>query len=96
MWLQRFNPQDLEIMQEKASALGRAGERLETALKCCRQAQQDNKPSNQLEYLCAAAATRLWELAVQRELLGFVHRNEEWIKECYQIPVQVWQQFRRM
>ncbi|WP_155005886.1 hypothetical protein [Pelobacter seleniigenes] len=83
-------------MQEKASALGRAGEKLETALNRFRQARQENMPAAQLNDLCVDAATRLWVLAVQRESLGFVQDNEKWLKECYQVPAEIWRQFRRL
>lgn len=90
-----YSPRELEIMKERASALGRAGDQLEHALTryelACR--GTDHEQQNNL---CRVAAGKLWALVVQRELLGFVHDNERWLQESFAIPEQVWSCYGRL
>jgi len=91
-----YAPQELEIMKERASALGRAGEQLQTTLCDYRQAQDMHRNNEELKILRHNAAQKLWNLMIQRELLGFVHDNEKWLCESYTVPHEIWDEFNRL
>jgi hypothetical protein len=80
---------ELELMKERASALGHAGDQLSATLKRYRQADEDV----QRKELCADAAYRLWALIVQREALGLALGNLEWIRTSFDIPREIWQTY---
>lgn len=77
-----------EIAEERASALGRLGQRLETALTalaaCPRTANFDRKTRN---HLVEQAGYALWLLAVQREACGL--NNLTHVIQVYSVPNEV-------
>jgi len=73
-----------EIMAEKASALGRAGERAEQALAALRAASDEG---TERQALLRAAADCVYAYLIQRELCG-LRRHHEVIRE-YAIPKEV-------
>jgi hypothetical protein len=77
-----------EIAEEKASALGRLGRRLEAALTalaaCPRTANSDRKIRNSL---VDEAGYALWLLAVQREACGL--NNLTHLLQVYRVPNEV-------
>lgn len=84
---------DAEILAEQASALGRAGRRLEAALAELsafdagtlprrRRGPQPDRPS-----LLAEARQALWYLVVQREACGV--RNYSELLSVYAVPAEV-------
>lgn len=79
---------DYEIAEEKASALGRLGRRLEAALTalaaCPRTANSDRKVR---EHLVEQAGYALWLLAVQREACGL--NNLAHLMQVYRVPAEV-------
>ena len=83
-----FATLDYEIAQEKASALGRLGRRLEAALTalaaCPRTANADRKIRNDL---VAQAGYALWLLVVQREACGL--RKIDHVIQVYGVPNEV-------
>ena len=83
-----FATLDYEIAQEKASALGRLGRRLEAALTalaaCPRTANADRKIRNDL---VAQAGYALWLLVVQREACGL--NNLAHLIQVYAVPNEV-------
>src|SRR5690348_3130035 len=78
-----------EIAQEKASALGRLGRRLEAALAalaaCPRTGNLDRKIR---DHLVDQAAYALWLLAVQREACGL--NNLAHLMQVYRVPNEVY------
>jgi hypothetical protein len=77
-----------EIAEEKASALGRLGRRLDAALTalaaCPRTANSDRKIR---ESLVEEAGYALWLLAVQREAVGL--NNLGHLLQVYRVPNEV-------
>jgi hypothetical protein len=78
------NPIEIEILAEKASALGRAGERVEKALELLRSADRE---SPERHALLKDAAEAVYGYFIQRELCG-LRRHHEVIRE-YGIPNEV-------
>ena len=80
---------EYEIAQEKASALGRLGRRLEAALTalaaCPRTANSDRKVRDRL---AEQAGYALWLLAVQREACGL--NNLAHVMQVYAVPYEVY------
>jgi hypothetical protein len=80
---------EYEIAQEKASALGRLGRRLEVALAalaaCPRTADSDQKIR---DHLVEQAGYALWLLAVQREACGL--NNLAHVMQVYRVPNEVY------
>ena len=79
---------EYEIAQERASALGRLGRRLEAALTalaaCPRMANSDQKIRDSL---VEQAGYALWLLAVQREACGL--NNLAHVVQVYRVPNEV-------
>jgi hypothetical protein len=69
-----------ELQQERATSLGRAGEKLEAAMKQWR--ESGAAPAR------AEAQKRLWYLVVQREALGLRRHRE--VYELYGVPRSWW------
>jgi hypothetical protein len=79
---------EYELLKEQAGALGLAGRKLEAALQryntfIPKGGSADNA---QVEALLDDIAAKVWELVVQRELIGFRHDTVEWITALFDIP----------
>lgn len=87
---------ELEVVKEQASALGRAGRKLRLSLECYQKNQGPDSTldaSNILEASNTSEITNIleitnnvWELMLQRELLGFTESNLQWVLSNYVIP----------
>ncbi len=88
----QYTAQELEIMKERASALGRAGDQLAAALKAYAHAETVQEK----DACCGDAAYRLWTLMVQREAMGLALNNLGWIRDAYAIPDEVWRCYLRI
>jgi len=96
-WLPVQNPAaalDYEIAQEKASALGRSGRRLEAALSALAtfDAQATEEPASlarreHRDALVAEASEALWCFIVQREACGLRESNR--VMRDYGVPAEV-------
>jgi hypothetical protein len=79
---------EYEIAEERASALGRLGQRLETALialaACPQATNSDRKIRN---HLVEQSGYALWLLAVQREACGLNKLSH--VIEVYEVPDEV-------
>ena len=71
---------EYEVLQEKASTLGRVTQTFEKALAAHKAAPQDSG-------LLDAAGEALWYFVIQRELCGL--RNTETVLRDYQVPPAV-------
>lgn len=81
---------DYEIAQETASALGRLGRALETALKALADFDAAEPPPAdraRRASLVATAARALWEFIVQREACGL--RDTAVVVRMYRVPREV-------
>lgn len=79
-----LNPLDHEIAAEKAASLGRAGERVDRAL---RELEAALPSSPERAALVRAAAQAVYAYFIQRELCG-LRRHQDVIRE-YRIPNEV-------
>ncbi|MGQ0843352.1 MAG: DUF6665 family protein [Sporichthyaceae bacterium] len=82
-----------EVAQERASALGLAGRRLEEAVARYRALVEDDAAGDQ-QLAEAFAQTRdaAWALMVQRECAGFRSRDLGWLRDLWQVPDEVLRQ----
>lgn len=78
-----------ELAKERADELGRAGRRLDEALRAYRNAIDAHEVAvspEQVESLLDAIATRVYALLVQRESTGLVVDNLAHVRAAYEIP----------
>jgi len=84
---------EYEIAQERASALGRMGRRLEKALSDLRAFEAEHGPAHtaatkaRRRALIEAAGEALWMFVVQREACGL--RDSRTVMRDYQVPPEV-------
>ncbi|MEA2822907.1 MAG: hypothetical protein QOJ86_4911 [Bradyrhizobium sp.] len=76
-----------EIAEEKASALGRFGRRLEAALTALAACPRTNSNRKVRDHLVQQAGYALWLLAVQREACGL--NNFTHLLQVYRVPNEV-------
>ncbi|HEY7665412.1 MAG TPA: DUF6665 family protein [Xanthobacteraceae bacterium] len=88
------SPTDLladELAQEKASALGRLGRALESALAALAQFDAGDGAANSSAEgraaLVAQASVALWQFVVQREACGL--RDMRYVLRDYRVPAEV-------
>ena len=77
---------ELEIIKEQASALGRAGRKLRLSLEDFEKTRNQQLSCAEEQILINAISDNVWQLVLQREFLGFVEGNLEWIQQHYVIP----------
>lgn len=82
----RHSAIELEIVREKASALGRAGKKLRISLENHEKLSKQKKCINQEQQSIKEISNNVWELMLQREFLGFIENNLKWVTEHYLIP----------
>lgn len=78
---------ELDLVEERANALGRVADRLHEAIEDHRLlydvgAATDEQLESALDEVAAAA----WNLLVQRDCAGFRGDNRRWIRENYDLP----------
>ena len=79
---------DYEIAQERASALGRAGRALETALAALGEYDRNGQDSAEMRRtLVADAGDALWRFVIQRECCGL--RDARAVMRDYRVPQEV-------
>ena len=79
---------DYEIVQEQASALGRAGRALETALAALSEYDRNGQDSAEMRRtLVADAGDALWRFVIQRECCGL--RDARAVMRDYRVPQEV-------
>jgi hypothetical protein len=87
--IQKVTAVELEIMEERACALGITGRRLRVALSEYRYHRQGGVRGKNLAELIAGIANNLQELLIQRESLGIPYQNVEWVLRTYDIPQEI-------
>ena len=75
-----------EIVKEQATALGRAGKKLRLSLESYEKLRDVDRTDAQEQGLIKEISNNLWELLLQREVLGFIENNVNWVRENYHIP----------
>lgn len=84
---EKMNALELEITKEKSTALGIAGKKLRDSIAKYRQAtSHKGVASKERDRLLASVLANVQALTVQRELLGFIHDNMDWINQAYDVP----------
>ena len=79
---------DYEIAQEQASALGRAGRALETALTALNEYDRNGQDAaERRRTLVADAGDALWRFVIQRECCGL--RDARAVMRDYRVPQEV-------
>ena len=78
---------DLEIMQEQAEALGRAGKKLKQAIDRFA-AVETGMDATTRDALLNEIAARAWALMVQREHIGFKQECWRWVAREFDIPAE--------
>jgi hypothetical protein len=80
---------EYEIAEERASALGRLGRRLETALEALAACQPTTSSEQTIrDSLVGEAGYALWLLIVQREACGF--NDSTHVMQTYGVPNEVY------
>jgi hypothetical protein len=77
---------EFEIVEDQASALGRAGDKLKTYVELYRAEKEELFPKHDEDILLQQISDATYDLLVQREFIGFMDGNLEWIQKCYEIP----------
>jgi len=79
-----------EIAKEKATALGIAGEKLRNSIEIYRKAISEAaaRPEDRARLLASVSAN-VSALIIQRELVGLIHENLQWVIQNYEIPDEV-------
>jgi Family of unknown function (DUF6665) len=88
-------PLEKEIARERASALGRAGKKLEASLERYRLLVAARATAQELDLLLDEIAQNVWSLVVQRELIGFIHENLHFVRERFEIPAAAFSRMGR-
>ena len=87
---------EVELVKERAEALGRAGRRLEDAVidyRAALGAAEGALPAARRDALLDEIAAQLYRLVLQRECSGARHGNLEAIRAAYDVPAEA---IRRM
>ena len=79
---------ELEIAREQASALGRTGKKLRLSLEAYQRSLEHDLSAQQKNKLLTEIANNVWALLLQREFIGFVEGNLNWVRSNYVIPEQ--------
>ncbi|MDX1620770.1 MAG: DUF6665 family protein [Nitriliruptorales bacterium] len=76
-----------ELLEERANALGRAGDRLDRALATYRSIDgRPDVPRDRVEAALTEVRDATYALLVQRDCIGFRMDNLAWIRRHYDIP----------
>lgn len=84
---------ELEIAKEQATALGIAGNKLKESIEEYRASSAMPLDEDLREAQIRNISERFWALILQREFVGLVHENVDWIKKHYEIPNEVFALF---
>ena len=82
----QFSAIELEIAKEQASALGRAGKKLRLSLENYQTKLDIGLSLEQENNFLHEISNNVWELVLQREIIGFIEGNMKWVRANYLIP----------
>jgi DNA topoisomerase VI subunit B len=80
------SPLELEIAKERAGALGRTGRRLQKSLDVYAKELGSRARPEKIERMVEEIAAIVFEFLTQRETMGLVHENLEWVLKTYDLP----------
>ena len=84
--LDDFEELEFEILKETSSALGRAGRKLRESIESHKEGMKSGfKDKAEIEHL-QEIGNDFHALMIQRELIGFIESNVNWIQKFYEIP----------
>jgi uncharacterized protein DUF6665 len=84
---EKMSALELEIAKEKSTSLGISGKKLrDSIVKYRRSTSHNDAASEERDRLLASVLVNVQALIVQRELVGFIHDNMNWIIQTYDIP----------
>jgi hypothetical protein len=88
----RHNTLQYELFREQAGALGIAGRQLQDALIVYSKHVEGGGLAGQsrTEQLLDEVANKVYALLLQREFVGFVHNNMEWLSATFDLPTEIW------
>lgn len=87
--MQKLAAVEREVMNEKASALGITGRKLQASLGEYQRHRRDERDPQQSRELLARIARNLHDLLIQREAIGLPYQNLEWVLGSYSVPREV-------
>jgi hypothetical protein len=82
------NAIELELAKEQATSLGRAGRKLKTSLEKYNDLLEQSIDVKTEQSLIKEIDNNVWELMLQREFVGFIEGNLQWVKANYVIPAK--------
>jgi len=80
------NAIELELAKEQATSLGRAGRKLQLSLETYNKMAEEQPDALEDKAMIKEISDNVWELMLQREFVGFIDGNLEWVKDNYFIP----------
>jgi hypothetical protein len=88
----RYNALQYELFREQAGALGVAGKQLRDALAAYARHVEGGGLAGQsrTEHLLNEVANKAYALLLQREFVGLVHNNMEWLIATFDLPPEIW------
>ena len=88
----RHNVLEYELVREQVGALGIAGKQLRDALTVHSKHLERGGLAGQsrTEQLLDEVASNVYALLLQRELVGLVHNNIEWLSATFELPAGIW------
>jgi hypothetical protein len=84
----RYSALEFEIVKEQASALGIAGRNLQFSLDKYYKETKSTIDKEFEKQLINDISSHLRSLLLQREFVGFVHGNMDWVKKNYNVPTR--------
>lgn len=83
---QKHSALELEIIKEQATALGMAGRKLRLVIQAFETAKAHSFPEDNMDLLIHEISESVYGLILQREFIGFIEGNMEWVRKYYRIP----------
>ncbi len=68
------------------STLGLAGKKLRLSIQAFENAKAKEFPEGNADYLIQKMSDNFYELLLQREFVGFIEGNMEWLRKYYSVP----------
>jgi len=88
----RHHALEYELLREQVGALGIAGKQLRDSLAAYSKHVEHGGVAGQhrTEQLLDEIASKVYTLLLQREFVGFVHNNIEWLSSSFDLPAGIW------
>ncbi|MBU3003203.1 hypothetical protein [Paraglaciecola arctica] len=83
---QKLSELELEIVDMQSTSLGIAGKKLRKSIDEYEKAKTKLFPKNNQTRLLQKVADNTYELMLQREFIGFIDGNSEWVRKHFAVP----------